>query len=120
VDQEGVALGPLEERRQFLANGGRTAVLIAVDGRAVGVMGLADAPRPTAPSQPLQVQGLCRPAEREGWRPPSGGHFRFDRKGVGGSGGEAVRSRRSPVASSTHELAWTSGHVMALVTGCGP
>jgi P-type Cu2+ transporter len=69
VDQEGVALGPLEERRQFLANGGRTAVLIAVDGRAVGVMGLADAPRPTARSQPFQVHGLCRPAVREGWRP---------------------------------------------------
>jgi Cu2+-exporting ATPase len=48
MDREGVALGPLEARRQALAAGGRTAVLVAVDGRAVGVIGLADAPRPTA------------------------------------------------------------------------
>jgi Cu2+-exporting ATPase len=48
MDREGVALGPLEARRQSLAAGGRTAVLVAVDGRAVGVIGLADAPRPTA------------------------------------------------------------------------
>ena len=48
MDREGVALGPLEARRQSLAAGGRTAVLVAVDGGAVGVIGLADAPRPTA------------------------------------------------------------------------
>jgi Cu2+-exporting ATPase len=48
MDREGVALGPLEARRQSLAAGGRTAVLAAVDGRTVGVIGLADAPRPTA------------------------------------------------------------------------
>jgi Cu2+-exporting ATPase len=48
MEREGVALGTLEARRQSLAAGGRTAVLVAVDGRAVGVIGLADAPRPTA------------------------------------------------------------------------
>jgi Cu2+-exporting ATPase len=45
---EGVALGSLDARRQQLAAGGRTAVLVAVDGRAVGVIALADAPRATS------------------------------------------------------------------------
>ncbi|MFI7127844.1 heavy metal translocating P-type ATPase [Nonomuraea sp. NPDC050153] len=42
---EGVDLGPLAARREELAAGGRTAVVVAVDGRAAGVIGLADAPR---------------------------------------------------------------------------
>jgi P-type Cu2+ transporter len=45
---EGIELGDLGGRRDELAAAGRTAVLIAVDGRAVGVLGLADAPRETA------------------------------------------------------------------------
>jgi Cu2+-exporting ATPase len=45
---EGVDLGPLGARRDELAAGGRTAVLIAVDGHAVGVLALADAVRPTS------------------------------------------------------------------------
>ena len=45
---EGIELGGLGRRRDELAAAGRTAVLIAVDGRAVGVLGLADAPRETA------------------------------------------------------------------------
>jgi Cu2+-exporting ATPase len=45
---EGVAVGGLGERRDELADSGRTAVLVAVDGRAAGVIALADAPRPTA------------------------------------------------------------------------
>jgi Cu2+-exporting ATPase len=48
MEREGVALGPMEERRKELAAGGRTAVLVAVDGRVVGGIGLADAPRPTS------------------------------------------------------------------------
>jgi hypothetical protein len=62
--------------------------------------------------------------------PPSGGRgveahlqvatFALTGRASAGLAGEAVRPRRSPVASSTHELAWTRGHVMALVTGCGP
>ncbi|WP_438803069.1 heavy metal translocating P-type ATPase [Frankia tisae] len=46
--QEGIRPGDLGERRDALAAGGRTAVLAAVDGRPAGVIGLADAPRPTA------------------------------------------------------------------------
>jgi Cu2+-exporting ATPase len=45
---EGVALGAMGVRRDDLAAGGRTAVLVAVDGRAVGVIALADAVRPTS------------------------------------------------------------------------
>jgi P-type Cu2+ transporter len=42
---EGIDLGTLGARRDELAGSGRTAVLVAVDGRAAGVIALADAPR---------------------------------------------------------------------------
>ncbi|MGY1638916.1 heavy metal translocating P-type ATPase [Geodermatophilus sp. SYSU D00742] len=45
---EGVDLGELGARRDELAGAGRTAVLVAVDGRAAGVIALADAPRETS------------------------------------------------------------------------
>jgi P-type Cu2+ transporter len=45
---EDIELGDLGRRRDVLAAAGRTAVLVAVDGRAVGVLALADAPRDTA------------------------------------------------------------------------
>ncbi|MCB2176414.1 MAG: heavy metal translocating P-type ATPase [Actinomycetales bacterium] len=45
---EGVDLGKLAGVRDELAGVGRTAVLVAVDGRAVAVIALADAPRETA------------------------------------------------------------------------
>jgi P-type Cu2+ transporter len=45
---EGIDLGDLGRRRDELAAAGRTAVLVAVDGRTVGVLALADAPRDTA------------------------------------------------------------------------
>jgi len=48
LEREGVDLGRLATRRDELANGGRTAVAVAVDGHAVGVIGIADAARPTA------------------------------------------------------------------------
>ena len=47
---QGVDLGSLGARRDELAGSGRTAVLVAVDGRAVGVIALADAARETAPA----------------------------------------------------------------------
>ncbi len=46
--REGVSLGSLEARRADLAAGGRTAVWVAADGRAVALIGIADAPRPTS------------------------------------------------------------------------
>jgi len=45
---ENVDLAALAGRRDELAASGRTAVLVAVDGRAVGVIALADAARETA------------------------------------------------------------------------
>jgi len=47
---EGVDLGALGARRDQLAGSGRTAVLVAVDGRATGVIALADAARETSPA----------------------------------------------------------------------
>jgi Cu2+-exporting ATPase len=48
MEREGIGLGELAERRDTLAAGGRTAVVAAVDGRAAGVIGIADAPRETS------------------------------------------------------------------------
>jgi Cu2+-exporting ATPase len=45
---EGIELSTLGARRDELAGGGRTAVLVAVDGRVAGVIALADAPRETS------------------------------------------------------------------------
>ncbi|MEC5186201.1 Cu2+-exporting ATPase [Cryobacterium sp. MP_3.1] len=45
---EGIDVAPVIPQRDELAETGRTAVLIAVDGRAVGVVALADAVRETA------------------------------------------------------------------------
>ena len=48
MEREGIDLGPLGARRQELAEGGRTAILVAIGGRTAGLIGMADAPRPTA------------------------------------------------------------------------
>jgi Cu2+-exporting ATPase len=48
MEREGIELGPLGERRERLAAGGRTAVLVAIDGSAAGLIGIADAVRPTS------------------------------------------------------------------------
>ncbi len=48
MERDGVELGSLGARRQELAAGGRTVVVAAVDGRAAGLVAIADAPRPTA------------------------------------------------------------------------
>ncbi len=45
---ENVDIGPIVAQRDELASTGRTAVLVAVDGQAAGVIALADAPRDTA------------------------------------------------------------------------
>lgn len=46
--EENVDFGALMERRDELASSGRTAVLVAIDGRGVGVIALADAARETS------------------------------------------------------------------------
>jgi Cu2+-exporting ATPase len=48
MDAEGVAMDGLGPRRDKLAEGGRTAVVVGVDGRAAWVLGIADAPRQSA------------------------------------------------------------------------
>jgi P-type Cu2+ transporter len=48
LEREGVDLAGLAARREEIANGGRTAVAVAIDGRAVALIGIADAARPTA------------------------------------------------------------------------
>ncbi|MGN6177087.1 MAG: heavy metal translocating P-type ATPase, partial [Streptosporangiaceae bacterium] len=48
LETEDVDLGELAARRDELAAGGRTAVIIAVDGQAAGLIGIADAARDTS------------------------------------------------------------------------
>jgi Cu2+-exporting ATPase len=48
MEREGVEMDELRQRQQELASSGHTAVVVAVDGQAVGLIGLADAARPTA------------------------------------------------------------------------
>jgi len=48
MEREKVDIGPLADRRQQLAENGRTAVIVAIDGRAAGLIAMADAPRETA------------------------------------------------------------------------
>jgi P-type Cu2+ transporter len=48
MEQRGIRLGALAARRQELAAGGRTAVLVGVGDRAAGLIGIADAPRETS------------------------------------------------------------------------
>jgi Cu2+-exporting ATPase len=48
MQREQVDLGPLAARRDTLAASGQTAVLVAVDGRAAGLFGIADASRETS------------------------------------------------------------------------
>ncbi|SNS18858.1 Cu2+-exporting ATPase [Streptosporangium subroseum] len=48
LEREGVDLGKLGARRDEVAAGGRTAIMVAIDGTAAAVIGIADAPRPTS------------------------------------------------------------------------
>jgi Cu2+-exporting ATPase len=45
---DGVDVGSLATRREEFAAGGRTAVIVAIDGRAAGLIAIADAVRPTS------------------------------------------------------------------------
>lgn len=46
--REGVSLDGVAQTRDEMAAEGRTVVLVAVDGRAAALIGISDAPRPTA------------------------------------------------------------------------
>lgn len=58
MEREGIELGALADRRQELAEGGRTAVIIGIDGRAAGLVAMADAVRPTAAAAVTELRGL--------------------------------------------------------------
>src|SRR3546814_1946097 len=58
MEREGIELNQLADRRQELAEGGRTAVLVAIDGRAAGLVGMADDPRPTAAEGVAELRRL--------------------------------------------------------------
>ena len=48
MEKEGVTLGALAARREEMASTGRSVVCVAVDGQAVALIAIADAPRPTS------------------------------------------------------------------------
>jgi len=58
MESEGIDLGDLGRRRDELAAAGRTAVLVAIDGRAAGVLALADAPRESAAAAVQELHAM--------------------------------------------------------------
>ncbi len=48
MEREGINIESLAHRRHDLSETGRTAVIVAIDGRAVGLVAMADAPRESA------------------------------------------------------------------------
>jgi Cu2+-exporting ATPase len=48
--REGISLDGLGLQRDQMATEGRTVVVVGIDGRAAGLIGISDAPRPTAKS----------------------------------------------------------------------
>lgn len=58
LEREGVEPETLASRRQELAEGGRTAVMVAVDGIAAGVIGIADAVRDTSSAAVAELHEL--------------------------------------------------------------
>ena len=58
MEAEEIDLGWLGQRRDELAAAGRTAVLVAVDGKAAGVLALADAPRDSAAAAVTELHDM--------------------------------------------------------------
>src|SRR6266566_2394400 len=60
MEREGVSLDGLVAERDRMAAEGKTVVLVAVDRRAAGLIGISDAPRPTARAAvaALQQEGI--------------------------------------------------------------
>jgi Cu2+-exporting ATPase len=60
MEREKISLDGLASRRDAIAAEGRTVVVVAVDGRAMALIGISDAPRPTAKAAvaALQKQGV--------------------------------------------------------------
>ncbi|WP_406279129.1 heavy metal translocating P-type ATPase [Streptomyces sp. NBC_00191] len=58
AEREGVDLGQLAVRRDELASTGRTVVIATIDGRAAGLIGIADAPRETSAAAVAELHAL--------------------------------------------------------------
>ncbi|RDI55211.1 heavy metal translocating P-type ATPase [Nocardia mexicana] len=58
LDREDIDLGELATVRERIAGGGRTAVLVAVDGKASAVIGVADSPRETSAAAVAELHDL--------------------------------------------------------------
>ncbi len=58
MEREAIDIERLADRRQELAENGRTAVVVAVDGKAVGLVALADAVRDTAATAVAALRNL--------------------------------------------------------------
>ena len=58
LEREGIALNGLGAKRDQMSAEGRTAVVVAVDHRAAGLIGISDAPRPTAKAAVMGLQEL--------------------------------------------------------------
>ncbi|MFF4576606.1 heavy metal translocating P-type ATPase [Streptomyces sp. NPDC001410] len=58
AEREGVDLAELTTKRDTLALTGRTVVIAAVDGRAAGLIGIADAPRETSATAVKELHAL--------------------------------------------------------------
>ena len=60
MDDRGVALGPLADRADTLRRDGQTVMFVAIDGRAAGLVGVADPIKPTTPEalEALRASGV--------------------------------------------------------------
>jgi Cu2+-exporting ATPase len=58
MDRERISQDGLSPRREQMAAEGRTVVVVAVDGRAAGLIGISDAPRATAKAAVAALQEL--------------------------------------------------------------
>ncbi len=58
MERQKVDIASLADRRQQLAENGRTVVIVAIDGRAAGLIAMADAPRETASAAVTALRGL--------------------------------------------------------------
>ncbi|ALV38569.1 ATPase P [Streptomyces sp. CdTB01] len=58
AEREEIDLGELAQQRKELATTGRTVVIAAVDGRAAGLIGIADAPRETSAQAVAELHAL--------------------------------------------------------------
>ncbi|MFE9771964.1 heavy metal translocating P-type ATPase [Streptomyces sp. NPDC005931] len=58
AERENIDLTDVAQRREELAASGRTVVIAAVDGRAAGLIGIADAPRETSAAAVAELHAL--------------------------------------------------------------